>query len=126
MHFPIWDSPGRLTGKTLRDGIRQSFSYDDANRITQIQYTKPDNTIIETIVYGYDANGNRTTKTSGSANLAETAFTASYDAANRMTSLTLTGTGQSFDLAYDDNGNLAHQDRPGESGQRHHLHLGQP
>jgi YD repeat-containing protein len=60
-----WDAAGRLTGKTLPDGIQQSFSYDNANRVTQIQYLRSDSTPIETIVYTYDANGNRTTKTSG-------------------------------------------------------------
>jgi RHS repeat-associated protein len=43
----------------------------------------------------------------GGSVVPETAFTASYDDANRMTSLTLTDSGQSFVLAYDDNGNLA-------------------
>ena len=108
----IWDNASRLSGKTLPNGIGQSLTYDDANRVTQLQYTKLDGTLIETIDYTYDANGQRLTKTSGASRAQETPFTATYDAANRMTSLTLTATGQSFTLAYDDNGNLATKTDP--------------
>ncbi len=101
-----WDTSNRLTGKTLPDGIQQNFQYDNADRVTQIQYLKPDATVIETIAYTYDANGNRISKTNGSASVQETPFTAIYDMANRMTNLTLTGTGETFTLTYDDNGNL--------------------
>jgi len=106
-----YDTRGNLLTSTEQDDpngpATTTFTYDDANRVTQIQYAKPDNTLIETIAYTYDANGNRTSKTSGAANAPETPFSASYDQANRMTSLALTATGQSFTLAYDDNGNLA-------------------
>jgi len=102
-----WDNASRLIGKTLPDGIQQSVQYDDADRITQIRYLKPDTTLIETIAYTYDANGQRVSKSSGSASIQETPTTASYDTANRLTGLTLAATGQTFTLAYDDNGNLA-------------------
>ena len=39
--------------------------------------------------------------------LSDTAFTASYDEADRMSQITLTATGEVFLLAYDDNGNLS-------------------
>ncbi len=103
----VWDNASRLSGKTLPDGIVQSFSYDDANRIIQIQYLKPDTSVIETIAYTYDAKGQRLTKASDASSAQETTIAATYDTANRMTSLTLTATGQTFNLAYDDNGNLA-------------------
>jgi len=101
-----WDSASRLTVKTLPNGIRQAFAYDDADRLLSITYQKSDASLIEAIAYTYDAKGQRLTKSTGSASVWETGFSAVYDAVNRMTSLTLTGTGQSFTLAYDDNGNL--------------------
>ncbi len=101
-----WDTSNRLTTKTLPDGIQQNFQYDDADQITQIQYMKPDATVIETIAYTYDANGNRLSKLSGASSIQETGITATYDAANRLSKLTLTATNQSFVLGYDDNGNL--------------------
>jgi len=50
--------------------------------------------------------GRRLTRTASGSSVRETPFTATYDEANRMTAITLTGTNQSFSLAYDDNGNL--------------------
>jgi RHS repeat-associated protein len=103
---------GRLTSKTLPNGIVQRHSYDTASRLTAITYTQPDATLIEAISYSYDANGRRTSKTSASNSTAqETAFSASYDDADRMTAVTLRGTGaagadESCTLAYDSNGNL--------------------
>ena len=108
-----YDAAGRLTSKTLPNGIVQALSYDDASRLTAITYTQPGGSVIETISYSYDANGRRLSKTSASNSTAqETPFTATYDDADRMTSVVLKGTGpggadQSCALAYDDNGNLA-------------------
>ncbi len=67
---------------------------------------KPDNTVLESIAYTYDENGNRVSKTGSTAPLTDTPFTATYDAANRMVSLTLTAGNQTYNLSYDDNGNL--------------------
>lgn len=100
------DASGRLASKTLPNGIKQLFVYDDADRVLSITYKNPDDSVIETITYSYDAKGQRLTKSWGSASVGETPFTATYDAANRMTGITLGGTNQSFTLIYDDNGNL--------------------
>jgi RHS repeat-associated protein len=102
----VWDAANRLTSRTLPNGIRQEIAYDDADRLLSITYKKPDDSIIETVAYTYDARGQRSTKAVSGSVVSETTFTASYDDANRMTSLTLTDTGHSFVLAYDDNGNL--------------------
>jgi RHS repeat-associated protein len=99
-------SSGRLTRKTLPNGIKQVFAYDDADRVLSITYQKPDDSVIETVTYSYDAKGQRRTRSWGSASLGETPFTATYDAAGRMASITLTATNQSFTLLYDDNGNV--------------------
>ncbi len=102
-----WDNANRLIGKTLPDGILQSFTYDDADRVTLIEYRKPDTSLIDSITYTYDAKGQRVSKANGGASVQETPITANYDAANRLTGLTLAASGQAFVLAYDDNGNLA-------------------
>ncbi|MDB5903575.1 MAG: repeat-associated core domain protein [Betaproteobacteria bacterium] len=86
---------------------RRRFLYDDADRLLSIAYKKTDGTPIETISYTYDAKGQRLSKTSGSASTRETAVSATYDPANRLATLTLAGTGETFTLTYDDNGNLA-------------------
>jgi YD repeat-containing protein len=58
------------------------------------------------IVYAYDAAGQVISRRLSQASIVETPFTATYDAANRMTSVTLTATNATYNLTYDDNGNL--------------------
>jgi RHS repeat-associated protein len=101
-----WDPAGRVTAKVLPNGIRQEFGYDAADRLLSIAYKKADGTSIETVSYTYDAKGQRLSKTSGGASIRETAISAMYDQANRLVSLTFPGTGETFTLTYDDNGNL--------------------
>jgi RHS repeat-associated protein len=102
-----YDAAGRLVSKVLPNGIRQRFTYDDANRLLSIEYRNPDDSLIDAISYGYDAAGRRVTETRGTAALADSAFTATYDEADRMSSVTLMPSGETFLLSYDDNGNLA-------------------
>jgi RHS repeat-associated protein len=66
--------------------------------------------VIEEISYTYDANGQRTVKIVGTPNLQDTTFTAGYDAANRMMSITLnpgTAGQKTYNLTYDHQGNLS-------------------
>ena len=102
-----YDAAGRLTRKVLPNGLVQALAYDDADRLLAIAYGRPDNTLIESISYGYDPNGRRVTEMKSTNPLSDTAFTASYDEADRMSQIMLTATGGVFLLAYDDNGNLA-------------------
>ena len=102
-----YDAAGRLVSRTLPNGITQALAYDDANELLSITYRKPDNTIIETVSYTYDDNGNRITwNRTQLGSVPETPFTATYDANNRM----LTYNGQP--LTYDDNGNLITRQTP--------------
>lgn len=101
-----WDAASRLTVKTLSNGVRMEYQYDAAARLLGITYRKPDNTVINSIAYSYDAKGQRTSKTTTLPSRDETPFTATYDAADRMLTFTLTSSGEIFNLAYDDNGNL--------------------
>ena len=66
---------------------------------------------VETVAYAYDAGGQRIQKSLGGSAVRETPFTATYDAANRVTQITLNGEASS--LAYDNNGNLAQKSAPG-------------
>ena len=104
-----YDAAGRLTKKALPNGIVQEYAWDEANRLKQIQYKKSDNTLIETLAYAYDANGERIQKDSGATSLRETGFNAQYDEANRLTQLTLdpgAANAKTYALAYDENGSL--------------------
>jgi len=105
-----YDAAGRLTEKVLPNGIRGTYQYDAADRVTSIAYAKTDGTPLETVAYAYDAAGQRSAKTLGGPGLAETPFAATYDEANRLTSLTLGG--EVFSLAYDANGNLISKSGP--------------
>lgn len=111
-----YDAAGRLIRKVLPNGIVQTPAYDDTDRLLSLAYTRPDNNVVESIAYTYDANGRRVTETKSAGFVPDTAFTASYDEADRMTSITLTATGQTFALAYDDNGNLLQKTEQGGSG----------
>ena len=99
-----WDALGRLTTKTLPNGITQKYTYDDADQVTRIEYARADGSLIDAIAYAYDAKGQRISKSSSTASVQETPIVAVYDAANRLTSVTVAG--RSYLLAYDDNGNL--------------------
>ena len=101
-----WDAASRLTVKTLSNGVRMEYQYDAASRLLGITYRKPDATVINSIAYSYDAKGQRTSKTTTLPSNDETPFTATYDTADRVLTFTLTGSGEIFNLAYDDNGNL--------------------
>ncbi len=87
-----------------------AYAYDDANRVISIAYAKADGTPIETVSYAYDPAGQRIMKALGSSSVQETGFNAAYDAANRLTSITLNG--ESFTLSYDGNGNLVSKSGP--------------
>jgi len=105
-----YDLAGRLAEKVLPNGIKVAYQYDAADRVTSIAYKKADDTAIETITYAYDAGGQRTRKALGGQSLRESAFSATYDEANRLASITLNG--EAFTLGYDENGNLVSKSGP--------------
>jgi RHS repeat-associated protein len=115
-----YDVAGRLAARKVQAGnqpelITQRYGYDGLERLAQIKYVKAEGTageqLIEQIDYGYDVNGRRTTRTTLNNNgtgAGETPMTASYDAANRLTAVTLNiqGATKTYTLSYDANGNL--------------------
>jgi len=115
-----YDAAGRLAARKVQAGnspelITQRYGYDAVERLSQIKYIKAEGTgseqLIEQIDYGYDAAGRRTSKTALNNNgmgASETPMTATYDATNRMTAITLNieGATKTYALSYDTNGNL--------------------
>lgn len=105
-----YDAAGRLAERTLPNGMKVAYTYDLADRVSSIEYRKADDTPVETLSYAYDAGGQRRQRGASTLPLLETAFSAAYDEANRLTLITLNG--EAFTLAYDDNGNLASKSGP--------------
>ncbi|MFN3811751.1 MAG: RHS repeat-associated core domain-containing protein [Roseateles asaccharophilus] len=116
-----WDAAGRLSKKTLPNGITADYGYDAANRLLSIDYKKADGSRIDQLSYSYDARGQRSSKTVAAQHLGvETPMTAEYDAADRMSRITLRpgqpGREERCVLSYDANGNLAEKACDGASG----------
>ena len=101
-----YDVANRPATTTLPDGIVEKWTYDQASRMTQIDYDKTP-THYGTIDYGYDAAGRRTTVWDPSTSFARvtlpaaTTSNATYDLANELN--TWNGTA----LSYDADGNIA-------------------
>jgi RHS repeat-associated protein len=112
-----WDAANRLTKKTLPNGIAASYTYDAAGQLTRLRYEDSRGQLIDGIGYRYDATGHRIERqrTQAGQTAPETPFEAEYDAANRMTRITLKRGApfedQSYDLDYDANGNLLRKSR---------------
>lgn len=84
-------SPPASTSSASAPSMEITYLYDQLHRLTQADYTSG-----SYFHYTYDSNGNRLTETTPTGTK-----TASYDAANRLTSVN----GTSY--SWDDNGNLA-------------------
>jgi RHS repeat-associated protein len=105
-----YDIAGRLTDKTLPNGLRAVYQYDAADRVTSLAYMRPNNTVLESVTYSYDAGGQPINKTEGQVPPQDTGFTATYDEANRLATVTIAG--ETFTLSYDANGNLITKSGP--------------
>lgn len=127
-----YDAAGRLSARKVQAGntpdlITQAYGYDSLDRLSQIKYIKAAGTageqLIEQIDYEYDANGRRTARTTLNANgtgQGETPMTAVFDAANRMTAITLNlgGTSKAYNLTYDANGNLVQKQNSADTSEQ--------
>jgi RHS repeat-associated protein len=127
-----YDTAGRVAARKVQAGavldyVTQRYGYDPAERLARITYLRAAGTgseqLIEQIDYGYDAKGQRISKTalnnSGMGG-AETPMSATYDAANRMSSVTLSigGGTKTYTLTYDNNGNLAQKQNAADPNER--------
>lgn len=112
-----WDASSRLMSKTLTNGIKQTITYDNADRVTRIDYVSPAGAVIEAISYSYDAGGQRVRRSVSGDSVQETPMQATYDSADRLVSLVLfpgQQKEQRFLLSYDALGNLISKE--GSSG----------
>lgn len=96
-----YDENNRRKSLIYPNGIVATYSYDDAGRTTGIAYTNG-TTVIESMGYVYDGNGNIIQRTrAGAGSKQESPKNAAYDPkTNRLVSFN----GETFQ--YDENGNL--------------------
>ena len=94
-----YDERGLPTDERLPGGARKSYEYDDASRLTRIDYSGEGSRPSKQ--YAYDSNGNLTTVRSGGA----VQLRRSFDGLNRVTSFN-DAHGDTLRYAYDPNGNL--------------------
>ena len=107
-----------VVGTTSEPSLTQRYHYDQVERLSRIEYVQnaglPSEQLIERIDYNFDARGQivqKTTLNNNGTGAAETPMEATYDAANRMQTITLkpgedVATHKTYQLGYDANGNL--------------------
>jgi RHS repeat-associated protein len=98
-----YDVANRPATTTIPNGMVETWTYDQASRMTQVDYDKGA-THYSTLDYAYDAAGRRTKVWAGFARITlppATTANATYDLANELK--TWNGT----NLTYDQNGNIA-------------------
>ncbi|MFE0777313.1 RHS repeat domain-containing protein, partial [Streptomyces sp. NPDC058861] len=83
-------------------GSRRTFSYDALDRVTEDRLASPTGKALSSTAYGWDENGNETSKTTTGA-AGSTSHTYTYDRADRLTSWNDGTTTESYD--YDASGN---------------------
>lgn len=92
---------------TYPNGTTTNYGYDVGSRLTSLVHQGPGASTIESLVYAYDASGNRMSYNRGTqvAATLPRAVQVSYDAANEQIQFDAT----SPNLVYDPNGNLTSQ-----------------
>lgn len=100
-----YDAAGRRISASLPGGIAASYAWDVAGQLTGITYASG-STTLGTLTYGYDLAGRIASRggTLFQALLPAAVTSASYDAANRLT--TRTASGVTAQPSFDANGNL--------------------
>jgi RHS repeat-associated protein len=95
-----YDAAGRRTSMSLPNGVAATYQYDAASELAAITY-KAGAAVLGTLTYEYDAVGNRVTVggTLARVSLPQPLGTATYDAANQLT------TWDTTQPSYDANGN---------------------
>jgi YD repeat-containing protein len=104
-----YDAAGRVIEKVLPNGVRVEYSYDLVSRITSVVHRNSEGAVVASAGYSYDAAGQRLEKSQADL-IAEEEFNATYDASNRLSSVTISG--ETLTIAYDANGNLISKSGP--------------
>jgi len=96
-----YDAAGRRTSLRLPNGVVTEYAYDRASRLTEIKY-KRGSVVLGSLLYGYDASGNRVRVggTWARVSLPQAVSSTTYNPANQMTTF------NTSTLIYDANGNL--------------------
>ena len=96
------DDLGRRTSLVLPNGVTTNYSYDIANRLLSLQHKDPLNTVLESLGYTHDANGNIVSMSRPGVNLPfpNPVTNTSHDEANQMFTF------NDKTITYDDNGNM--------------------
>ncbi|MEV4942876.1 LamG-like jellyroll fold domain-containing protein [Streptomyces zaomyceticus] len=98
-----YDSDDRVTQIDYgTGGSQRNFSYDALERVTEDKLTSPTGKVLSSITYGWDENGNETSKKTALAGAVSNS-TYVYDWANRLTSWNRGAATESYD--YDAAGN---------------------
>jgi RHS repeat-associated protein len=95
-----YDNNGNRIQEQKPDGAKLVYTFDDANRLKVLREYDTANTITRTITYGYDANGNVTSKSNSGSTLSY-----SYDELNRVKTAN-DHFGKTMAYQYDGVGNL--------------------
>ena len=101
------NATGEPTRILEQDGSYTEVDYDPAGRVQAERYFDEVDTLVETITYTYDLDGNRTSRTS-SAGLE----VYEYDTGSRLTRVTLDGV-ETQRFEYDENGRVSRIVRDG-------------
>ncbi len=95
----VYDTLGRLTRKTMGNGVYAVYAYDAADRLLSLINHKPNNAILSRFAYTYDSRGRRTSMTTHYG-----VWTYSYDDLGQLTRAILTSTNSKIadqDLSYE-------------------------
>ena len=97
----VYDEAGRLTSLISAGGNVTTYDYDELNQLIEKAYANANGeTTDDSVLYGYDALGNRLSMTDGIGNAEYL-----YDALGRATSVK-DSAGQTVTYAYDERGNV--------------------
>ncbi len=99
----VYDAANRRKTLTLPNGVTVAYGFDNANELTGLTYTQSSGSTLGTLLYGYDNDGRRISKTGTFATdvlAMPTTQSSRFDLNNRRT----TFNGQT--LSYDADGNL--------------------
>ena len=94
-----YDAAGRLSQKTLGNGVYTTYDYDDAGHVLSLVNLKADGAVLSRFDYTYDVSGRRTSMTT-----LDGTFAYGYDALGQLTSVTYPD-GRVVVYDYDEAGN---------------------